>query len=144
MEKIKLSLNDVLLLEFELNGEVNQETKQVIFNGFLAEKMSLKTKYWLTKFSDKLLSEKKIILGLRDELIKKYGKEEEGGNLWVRPFLDKENKEVNPNFELYSKEINELLLEEKEFNYNPIPLSDLAEISSEGRYNLIFKLIKEE
>jgi hypothetical protein len=144
MEKIKLSLNDVLLLEFELNGEVNQETKQVIFNGLLAEKMSLKTKYWLTKLSDKLLSEKKTILGLRDELIKKYGKEEEDSNLWVRPFLDKESKEVNPDFELYSKEMNELLLEEKEFDYNPIPLDDLAEISTEGRYNLIFKLIKED
>lgn len=144
MEKIKLSLNDVLLLEFELNGEVNQETKQVIFNGLLAEKMSLKTKYWLTKLSDKLLSEKKTILGLRDELIKKYGKEEEDSNLWVRPFLDKESKEVNPNFESYSKEMNELLLEEKEFNYNPIPLDDLAEISTEGRYNLIFKLVKED
>lgn len=144
MEKIKLSLNDVLLLEFELNGEVNQETKQVIFNGLLAEKMSLKTKYWLTKLSDKLLSEKKTILGLRDELIKKYGKEEEDKNLWVRPFLDKEGKEVNPDFELYSKEMNELLLEEKEFDYNPIPLDDLAEISTEGRYNLIFKLVKED
>jgi hypothetical protein len=144
MEKIKLSLNDVLLLEFELNGEVNQETKQVIFNGLLAEKMSLKTKYWLTKLSDKLLSEKKTILGLRDELIKKYGKEEEEGSFWVRPFLDKESKEVNPDFELYSKEMNELLLEEKEFEYNPIPLDDLGEISTEGRYNLVFKLVKED
>ena len=144
MEKIKLSLNEALSLEFELNGEVNPQTKEVIFNGLLAEKMSLKTKYWLTKLSDKLSSEKKTILGLRDDLIKKYGKEKEDGSVEVKPFLDEEGKELNPEFTKFSEEINELLLEEKEFDYNPIPLDDLAEISTEGRYNLIFKLVKED
>jgi hypothetical protein len=144
MEKIKLSLNEALSLEFELNGEVNPQTKEVIFNGLLAEKMSLKTKYWLTKLSDKLLSEKKTILGLRDGLIKKYGKEKEDGSVEVKPYLDDEGKELNPEFTKFSEEMNELLLEEKEFDYNPIPLDDLAEISTEGRYNLIFKLVKED
>lgn len=144
MEKIKLSLNEALSLEFELNGEVNPQTKEVIFNGLLAEKMSLKTKYWLTKLSDKLSSEKKTILGLRDDLIKKYGKEKEDGSVEVKPFLDDENKELNPEFTKFSEEMNELLLEEKEFDYNPIPLDDLGEISTEGRYNLIFKLVKED
>jgi hypothetical protein len=144
MEKIKLSLNEALSLEFELNGEVNPQTKEVIFNGLLAEKMSLKTKYWLTKLSDKLSSEKKTILGLRDDLIKKYGKEKEDGSVEVKPFLDEENKELNPEFTKFSQEMNELLLEEKEFDYNPIPLDDLADISTEGRYNLIFKLVKED
>lgn len=143
MEKIKLSLNEALSLEFELNGAVNQQTKEVIFNGLLSERMSLKTKYWLTKLSDKLTSEKKTIEGLRDDLIKKYGKEEEG-QVSITPFLDKESKELNPDFTKFSQEMNELLLEEKEFDYNPIPLDDLAEISTEGKYNLIFKLVKED
>jgi hypothetical protein len=144
MEKIKLSLNDALSLEFELNGAVNPQTKEVIFNGLLAEKMSLKTKYWLTKLSDKLTSEKKTIEGLRDDLIKKYGKEEEGGNIFIKPYLDEEGKEINPDYTKFSEEMNELLLEEKEFDYNPIPLDDLADISTEGRYNLVFKLVKED
>jgi hypothetical protein len=143
MEKITLSLNDALSLEFELNGAINPENKEVIFNGLLAEKMSLKTKYWLTKLSDKLISEKKTIEGLRDDLIKKYGKEE-GSQIFIKPYLDEENKEINPDFTKFSQEMNELLLEEKEFDYNPIPLDDLAEISTEGRYNLIFKLVKED
>jgi hypothetical protein len=143
MEKITLSLNDALSLEFELNGAINPENKEVIFNGLLAEKMSLKTKYWLTKLSDKLSSEKKTIEGLRDDLIKKYGKEE-GSQIFIKPYLDEENKEINPDFTKFSQEMNELLLEEKEFEYNPIPLDDLAEISTEGRYNLIFKLVKED
>lgn len=143
MEKIKLSLNDALSLEFELNGATNPETKKVIFNGLLSEKMSLKTKYWLTKLSDKLTSEKKTIEELRNDLIKKYGKEE-NGQVFIKTFLDEETKEINPDWTSFSKEVSELLSEEKEFDYNPIPLEDLAEISSEGRYNLIFKLVKEE
>lgn len=143
MEKITLSLNDALSLEFELNGAVNPQSKEVIFNGLLSEKMSLKTKYWLTKLADKLASEKKTVEGLREELIKKYGKEEEG-QVFIKTFLDEETKEINPDFASFSKEMSELLSEKKEFDYNPIPLEDLAEISSEGRYNLIFKLVKEE
>lgn len=143
MEKITLSLNDALSLEFELNGAVNPQSKEVIFNGLLSEKMSLKTKYWLTKLADKLASEKKTVEGLREELIKKYGKEEEG-QVFIKTFLDEETKEINPDFASFSKEMSELLLEKKEFDYNPIPLEDLADISSEGRYNLIFKLVKEE
>jgi hypothetical protein len=143
MEKIKLSLNDALSLEFELNGATNPETKKVIFNGLLSEKMSLKTKYWLTKLSDKLTSEKKTIEELRNDLIKKYGTEE-NGQVFIKTFLNEETKEINPDWTSFSKEVNELLSEEKEFDYNPIPLEDLAEISSEGRYNLIFKLVKEE
>lgn len=143
MEKIKLSLNDALSLEFELNGATNPETKKVIFNGLLSEKMSLKTKYWLTKLSDKLTSEKKTIEELRNDLIKKYGTEE-NGQVFIKTFLNEETKEINPDWTSFSKEVSELLSEEKEFDYNPIPLEDLAEISSEGRYNLIFKLVKEE
>ncbi len=144
MEKITLSLNEVLLLEAELNGIVDSRTNKIVFAGLLAEKMSLKTKYWLTKLSDKLTSEKKTINDLRDELIKKYGKEEEDGSLWVRPFLDKDNKEANPDFEVYSKEIESLLLENKEFEYNPLLLEELGDVSSEGRYSLVFKLVKED
>jgi hypothetical protein len=105
--------------------------------------MSLKTKYWLTKLSDKLTSEKKTIEELRNDLIKKYGTEE-NGQVFIKTFLNEETKEINPDWTSFSKEVNELLSEEKEFDYNPIPLEDLAEISSEGRYNLIFKLVKEE
>ena len=144
MEKIKLTLNEALLLEVELNGAVNPENKQVIFNGLLSEKMSLKTKYWLTKLSDKLASEKKTIEGLRDDLIKKYGKEEEGGNIYIKPFLDEGGKEVNPDYTKFSEEMAALLEEEREFDYNPVSLEELGDISTEGRYGLIFKLVKED
>jgi hypothetical protein len=144
MEKIKLTLNEALLLEAELSGVVNPENNEVLFGGLLSEKMSLKTKYWLTKLSDKVAAEKKTIEGLRNDLIKKYGEEDDKGNVQVKTFLDEENKEVNPNYVSFSEEFNGLLNEEKEFEYNPISLEELVDVCSDVRYNIIFKLVKED
>ena len=144
MEKITLSLNDALALEAELNGVVNQQTQEVLFKGLLSEKMSLKTKYWLTKLSDKLASEKKTIDTLREELIKKHGTEGENGAISILAFEDEARTKPTKEYISFVSEINALLAEEKEFEYNPLSLEELAEISTDGRYNLIFKLIKEE
>jgi hypothetical protein len=144
MEKITLSLNDALALEAELNGIVNQQTQEVLFKGLLSEKMSLKTKYWLTKLSDKLTSEKKTIDTLREELIKKHGTEGENGTISIVAFDDEDRTKPTKEYISFVSEINALLAEEKEFEYNPLSLQELEDISSEGRYNLIFKLIKED
>ena len=144
MEKITLSLNDALALEAELNGIVNQQTQEVLFKGLLSEKMSLKTKYWLTKLSDKLTSEKKTIDTLREELIKKHGTEGENGTISIVAFDDEDRTKPTKEYISFVSEVNSLLAEEKEFEYNPLSLEELGDISSEGRYNLIFKLIKEE
>ena len=144
MEKITLSLNDALALEAELNGIINQKTQEVLFKGLLSEKMSLKTKYWLTKLSDKLVSEKNTIDALREEIIKKHGKEGENGAISIVAFDDEDRTKPTKEYISFVSEMNALLAEEKEFEYNPLSLEELQDISSEGRYNLIFKLIKEE
>lgn len=144
MEKITLSLNDALALEAELNGVVDQQTQEVLFKGLLTEKMSLKTKYWLTKLSDKLSSEKKTIDALREELIKKHGTEGENGMISIVAFEDAERTKATEAYVSFVSEMNALLAEEKEFEYNPISIDELGDISAEGRFNLIFKLIKED
>jgi hypothetical protein len=144
MEKITLSLNEALALEAELNGVTNQQTQDVLFKGLLSEKMSLKTKYWLTKLSDKLVSEKKTIDTLREELIKKHGKEGENGTISIAAFEDEDRTKPTKEYISFVSEMNTLLAEEKDFEYNPLSLEELGDISSEERFNLIFKLIKEE
>jgi hypothetical protein len=144
MEKITLSLNEALALEAELNGVTNQQTQDVLFKGLLSEKMSLKTKYWLTKLSDKLVSEKKTIDTLREELIKKHGKEGENGTISIAAFEDEDRTKPTKEYISFVSEMNTLLAEEKDFEYNPLSLEELEDISSEERFNLIFKLIKEE
>lgn len=144
MEKITLSLNDALALEAELNGVVDPKTQEVLFKGLLTEKMNLKTKYWLTKLSDKLASEKKTIDALREELIKKHGTEGEDGMISIVAFEDDNRTKATQAYVEFVTEMNALLAETKEFEYNPISIDDLGDISAEGRFNLIFQLIKED
>ena len=144
MEKITLSLNDTLALEAELNGVTDQKTQEVLFKGLLSEKMSLKTKYWLTKLAEKLSSEKKTIDTLREELIKKHGTEGEDGMISIVAFEDQDRTKATEAYIKFVTEMNTLLAEEKEFDYNPISIEELGDISAEGRFNLIFKLIKED
>jgi len=143
MEKIKLSLAELLTLEAELNGYVNPQSGEQILSGFLKEKLNLATKYWLTKLSDKLTSKKKTIEVLRDELIKKFGVEKDG-SIGIETFLDEEKTKVNPKFIEFQDEWAKLLSEEEEVEYNPLTVADLEKIDSEGNYNLVFKLVKED
>lgn len=137
MEKIKLSINDVFALEVELNGRVDQEKRETIFKGFLNENLDLKKKYWLTKLADKLAAETKTVQDLQKKLIEGLGVEpDEDGVVKFK------NDEQAANF---SKEVNALLEEEREFEYNPvISFDDLSKIKTNECYRVLFKLIKED
>ena len=143
MEKIKLSITEIVGLEAELNGLVNQETGEVISKGLFGEKLDLVTKYRLKKLSDALTAEKKIVDDLRQELIKKFGKEEEEGKFSSPMYEDEEQKVEHPDFTEFKKQYDALLKEEKEFEYNPLSLKDIKDIKSDERYDLVFRLIKE-
>lgn len=140
MQTIKLTLNELLILEVELNGEVDVQSKQKVSSGFLGEKMNLATKYWMATLSEKLVAEKTIVEGLQNELITKYG-EEKDGEIRLETYLNVEEKVFNPKVIQYYEELNELLSQEKEIEYNPLSVSDLAKIESSGNYRVIFKLV---
>jgi len=143
---ITLSLSEVLALEAELNGLVNPSSGEVIIEGFLKEKLSLGDKYWLEKLATKLASEKKLIDKLRNELIEKFGEKNEDGQFAIMPFLDTEEEgvqEQNPKFAEFQKEFSELLSQEKEISYRPLPFDALNKIESETAYSMIFKIVAE-
>jgi hypothetical protein len=143
MEKITLTLGEIITLEAELNGFVNPETGEKVLSGLLNSKLNLAKKYWLTRLADKCQAEKKVVDGLREELIKKFGKEEDG-KIFVETFLDKERTQVNPSFIEFQGEYMSLLNEKKELEYKPISVSDLEAVESEENYSIVFKLIKED
>jgi hypothetical protein len=144
MEKIKLSITEIVGLEAELNGLVNQQNGEVISKGLFGEKLSLVVKYRLKKLSDALAAEKKVIDCLREELIKKYGEEHESGGYSVPMWEDEAQTIEHPNFSDFKKQYDALLLEEKEFEYNPLSVEDIKDIKSDQRYDLVFRLIKED
>ena len=148
MEKISLKLHEFLTLEAELFGTKNQQTGETITKGLLNEKLSLVSKFWLNELGKKVQAEKESIEKLREELIKKLGTEEEG-QIFIKMYDEVKDEEghvvsrsLTPNFIEFNQEFDKLLNEEKELEYHPVELSELANVETEGNLNVFFKLVK--
>ena len=150
MEKVTLKLAEFYQLEAELNGVTNQQTGEVVSKGLLSERVKLTTKYWLVDLAKKVAAEKESIDKLREELVKKYGVEENGSvsiPLYINEVIDDETKEVvsrevNPDFIAFQNDFNALLQEERELEYHPFKLEEFENVETEGVYVTFFKLIK--
>ena len=141
MKKTKLTLGEIIALESEISGLTNQQTGEVVLKGLLGEKINLVIKYHLSKLVDSFAADKKILEGLRDELIKKYGEETDNGGIIVTQHLDEAKTIINPKFVQFAQEYETLLSEQKEIEHSVITLEDIKDINSEGRYSVFFKLI---
>jgi hypothetical protein len=148
MEKISLKLHEILTLEAELNGSKNQQTGEVTLKGLANQKLGIVTKYHINELSKKVLTEKESIDKLREELIKKLGTEEDG-QIFIKMYDEVKDEEGNivsrsltENFVEFNTEYDKLLNEEKELEYRPFELSELASVETEENYDIFFKLIK--
>ena len=141
MNKKKLKLGEIIALEAEINGVVNQQTGEVVLKGLLSENISLIIKYRLSKLAETLLADKKTLDGLREGLIKKYGEEDGKGGIQVLPFLDEAKTIQNPKFISFANEYNTLLAEEKEIEFPSVTLDDLKDVKGEGFYGVFLKHI---
>jgi hypothetical protein len=148
MEKISLKLHEILTLEAELNGAKNQQTGEVTLKGLANQKLGIVTKYHINELSKKVLTEKESIDKLREELIKKLGTEEDG-QIFIKMYDEVKDEEGNvvsrsltENFVEFNTEYDKLLNEEKELEYRPFELSELASVETEENYDIFFKLIK--
>ena len=160
MEKITLKLFEFYNLDAELNGIRNPQTGEQLAAGLLQEKLPLVTKYWLTDLGKKVAAEKAAVEELKNDLIKKYGTEDENGNVSIpmvideldadgNPIKDKDSegnevtrKKLNPEFQQFEKEFNDLLQTEKELEYKAINLSDFEKVETSENYCTFFKLVK--
>jgi len=148
MEKISLKLHEILTLDAELNGAKNQQTGEVTIKGLANQKLGIVTKYHINELSKKVQTEKESIDKLREELIKKLGTEEDG-QIFIKMYDELKDEEGNvvsrsltENFVEFNTEYDKLLNEEKELEYRPFELSELASVETEENYDIFFKLIK--
>lgn len=162
MEKISLKLFEFYNLDAELNGLTNQQTGEKIASGLIQEKLSLVTKYWLTELGKKVAAEKASVEELKNDLIKKYGKEDDKGGVSIpmvieeldsdgQPIkdIDKDGnlftkKTINPDYQSFEKEFNDLLQTEKDLDYKAFTLDDFEKVETSENYGTFFKLIKIE
>jgi len=162
MEKVTLKLYEFYNLEAELNGLVNQQTGEKIASGLLAEKLSMVTKYWLSDLAKKIAAEKESIEKLKEELIKKHGKEDDKGGISIPMAIEELDADgnpvkstdadgnevtkriVNPAYLEFEKEFNDLLQQERDVEYNAFKLADFAAVETAQNYNTFFKLVSVE
>lgn len=152
MEKSKFKLGDVLQLESEINGFLNPESGETIYEGFLKQNLSIILKYELTELSEVLTKERKKVEGLRDDLIKKHGEQDDKGGIMVKMYNEEKDDEgnvisrvINPKYIEFDKEYGELLNTEIEIEHPEITKEDLKGAGkSKDRYQVLFRLIKKE
>lgn len=143
MEKKTLKLAEFYQLELELNGAVNPQTGERLSQGLLSQKLSLNIKYWLNDMAKKVKEQKDQCEELKNELIKKYGKEVDNTIQLTTVIKDGNGNDViNPNFVSFQNEFQKLLSEERDLEYKQLKLSDIGDIETEESYDLLFSLLK--
>lgn len=137
---MKLKLHEIVGLFYELNGitkQKNDGSQEVVSQGLLKQKASLKVKVYLQRLNKIVSDENKIYEDSKLELFKKYGEEKDG-----QITLKKEN------IDDFNKELEELLSAEKDVDVKmlwstDLTVDNLASIETDETYPIFLKLIDE-
>ena len=133
---MNLKLHEVLSLYYELNGVTKQgQEAEVITQGMLKQKMSLKTKVYLQRLNKVVSEEVKLYEEAKQELWKKWGDEKDG-------MIEIPSDKVSD----FNKELQDLLTAEKEINVSELwgadlKLEHLESIETDEFYPALFTLI---
>jgi len=133
---MNLKLHEVLSLYYELNGVTKQgQEAEVITQGMLKQKMSLKTKVYLQRLNKVVSEEVKLYEEAKQELWKKWGDEKDG-------MIEIPAEKVAD----FNKELQDLLTAEKEINVSELWGADLKvehleSIETDEFYPALFTLI---
>jgi hypothetical protein len=133
---MNLKLHEVLSLYYELNGVTKQgQETEVLTQGMLKQKMSLKTKVYLQRLNKVVSEEVKLYEEAKQELWKKWGDEKDG-------MIEIPSDNVSD----FNKELQDLLTAEKEINVSELWGADLKvehleSIETDEFYPALFTLI---
>ncbi len=133
---MNLKLHEVLSLYYELNGVTKQEKEtEVLSQGMLKQKTSLKTKVYLQRLNKVVSEEVKLYEEAKQELWKKWGDEKDG-------MIEIPAEKVAD----FNKELQDLLTAEKEINVSELwgadlKLEHLESIETDEFYPALFTLI---
>jgi len=143
----KLTIDQILQLDAEINGFTNPQSGEVVYEGFVKQPLSILLKYELTELSNRLKEERETVDSLRNELIEKYGEKTEDGGIQITPTIEeKKGKKTetvrNPKYVEFIEEYNKLLQKEIEITHPEITKEDLKDAGkTKDQYNILFKLV---
>jgi hypothetical protein len=139
--KIKFNVAELLTLDAELNGTEK-------FSGLLSLKLSLATKYHLTKVAKITGEERETFEKMRMDLIKELGTETEDGKISIPEIetIKGENGEpdkvqVHPKYIEFRTQLEELFMQEKEIEQPSLSIEDFSSLETEGNFPAFFKLL---
>jgi len=134
---MNLKLHEIVNLFYELNGVTKQSENEteVISQGLLKQKTSLKVKMYLQRLNKIVSEEVKMYEDAKKELYSKHG-EEKDGSIFIK----------HENIEQFNKELEDLLTAEKDVDVSTLWGSDLTvenleSIETNEFYPTLFKLI---
>lgn len=143
----KLTIDQILQLDAEINGYTNPQNGEVVYEGFASQPLSILLKYELRELSEKLKEERSKVDELRNELIEKYGEKTEEGGIQITPTIEqKKGKKTetvkNPKYVDFLNEYNKLLSKEIELDHPVITKEDLKDAGkTKDQYNILFNLV---
>jgi len=129
--KTKLSVAELWALHGELTGTETQAA-------LLSQKLSLTTKFYLTKLAKVCAEHKSNFETVRNEKIKELGAADETGAISVPEFVD---GKVNEDYITLRDAVNELLKVEEEIEHPAFNIEDFSAVETEGFYPVFFKLL---
>ncbi len=129
--KTKLTVAELWALHGELTGTELQQA-------LLSQKLSLTTKFYLTKLAKTCAEHKTNFESVRNEKIKELGVDDGAGAISVPEQID---GKVNENFLTLRDAVNELLKAEEEIEHPVFNIEDFAAVETEGFYPVFFKLL---
>ncbi len=144
---IKLTIDEVLQLEAEINGLSNQQTGEVVYKGFANHELPILLKYELSELTTTLQNEKGKVDELRNELVAKYGSTKEDGSIEIKPTVEvKKGKKTetikNEKYVDFLNEYGQLLAKEIEIDTPTITKDDLKDVGkTTDQYKILFKLV---
>ena len=135
---MNLNLKEIISLHYELNGltKNNQDGQpEVVLQGILKQKMSLKAKVYLQRLNKVVAEEIKLYEDTRKELFEKYGKQ-----------TDNDIVIDGDDIQKFNEEHEEILNAEKTIDVTALWSSDLtldslSSIETDEYYPVLFKLI---
>lgn len=146
---LKLTIDEVLQLDAEINGLTNQDGV-VVFKGFANHPLPILLKYELSELTSKLQNERSKVDELRNELISKYGDQKEDGSIEIKPTVEvKKGKKTetvkNEKYVEFLGEYGQLLSKEIDIDAPVITKDDLRDLGkTEDQYKVLFKLISKD
>ena len=143
----KLTIDQILQLDAEINEYTNPQNGEVVYEGFAAQPLSILLKYELRELSEKLKDERGKVDELRNELIEKFGEKTEEGGIQITPTIEKKKGKKtetvkNPKYVEFLNEYNKLLTKEIELDHPVITKDDLKDAGkTKDQYNILFNLV---